>query len=131
MPAKIKRSPQGKRVSRRPLSTAEKLALLRVAPLGREPGEAKPTSADKAAPVAEIGTVTTLIAKRDEIEAAITNYERRLEQAGADLSHSRSLRHVTSRVERVPMSICTGCSLAARCDCVRKLSRAAQRQSCP
>jgi len=35
----------------------------------------------------EIRTVTTLVAKRDEIEAAITNYERRLEQAGADLSH--------------------------------------------
>jgi hypothetical protein len=35
----------------------------------------------------EIRTVTTLIAKRDEIEAAITNYERRLEQARADLSH--------------------------------------------
>jgi hypothetical protein len=29
----------------------------------------------------EIRTVTTLIGKRDEIEAAITNYERRLEQA--------------------------------------------------
>jgi len=35
----------------------------------------------------EIRTVTTLIAKRDEIEAAITNYERGLEQARADLSH--------------------------------------------
>src|ERR1700735_5295635 len=34
----------------------------------------------------EIRTVTTLISKRDEIEAAITNYERRLEQARADLS---------------------------------------------
>jgi hypothetical protein len=37
--------------------------------------------------MAEIRTVTTLIAKRDEIEAAITNYERRLEQVRADLSH--------------------------------------------
>jgi hypothetical protein len=35
----------------------------------------------------EIRTVTTLVAKRDEIEAGITNYERRLEQARADLSH--------------------------------------------
>jgi hypothetical protein len=35
----------------------------------------------------EIRTVKTLVAKRDEIEAAITNYERRLEQARADLSH--------------------------------------------
>jgi hypothetical protein len=35
----------------------------------------------------EIRTVTTLVAKGDETEAAITNYERRLEQAGADLSH--------------------------------------------
>ena len=35
----------------------------------------------------EIRTVTTLIGKRDEIEAAITNYERRLEQARVDLAH--------------------------------------------
>ena len=37
--------------------------------------------------MAEIRTVTTLIAKRDEIERSITNYEARLEQAHADLSH--------------------------------------------
>jgi hypothetical protein len=35
----------------------------------------------------EIRTVTTLIAKRDEIERSITNYEARLEQARLDLSH--------------------------------------------
>jgi hypothetical protein len=35
----------------------------------------------------EIRTVTTLIAKRDEIERSIANYEARLEQARADLSH--------------------------------------------
>lgn len=37
--------------------------------------------------MAEIRTVTTLTAKRDEILAAIGNYERRLDQARADLSH--------------------------------------------
>lgn len=37
--------------------------------------------------MAEIRTVTTLVAKRDEIEAAIANYTARLEQARADLSH--------------------------------------------
>jgi hypothetical protein len=37
--------------------------------------------------MAEIRTVTTLIAKRDEIERSIANYEARLEQARADLSH--------------------------------------------
>ena len=35
----------------------------------------------------EIRTVTTLLAKRDEIERSIVNYEARLEQARADLSH--------------------------------------------
>lgn len=35
----------------------------------------------------EIRTVTTLTAKRVEIEAAIANYEARLAQARADLSH--------------------------------------------
>ena len=35
----------------------------------------------------EIRTVTTLTAKRDEIERSIVNYEARLEQARADLSH--------------------------------------------
>src|SRR5271154_622575 len=35
----------------------------------------------------EIRTVTTLIAKRDEIERSIANYEARLEQARAHLSH--------------------------------------------
>ena len=35
----------------------------------------------------EIRTVTTLIAKRDEIERSIANYEARLEEARADLSH--------------------------------------------
>lgn len=35
----------------------------------------------------EIRTVTTLRKKRDEISAAITNYEKRLEQARADLAH--------------------------------------------
>jgi len=35
----------------------------------------------------EIRTITTLIAKRDEIERSIVNYEARLEQARADLSH--------------------------------------------
>src|ERR1700733_1057999 len=35
----------------------------------------------------EIRTVTTLISKRDEIERSIANYEARLEQARADLSH--------------------------------------------
>ena len=34
----------------------------------------------------EIRTVTTLVAKRDEIERSIANYEARLEQARADLS---------------------------------------------
>jgi hypothetical protein len=37
--------------------------------------------------MAEIRSVTTLIAKRDEIERSIANYEARLEQARADLSH--------------------------------------------
>jgi len=37
--------------------------------------------------VAEIRTVTTLTTKRNQIEAAITNYERALDQARADLSH--------------------------------------------
>ena len=35
----------------------------------------------------EIRTLTTLTAKRDEIESAISNYEARLAQARADLSH--------------------------------------------
>ncbi len=35
----------------------------------------------------EIRTLTTLTSKRDEITAAITNYEARLAQARADLSH--------------------------------------------
>ena len=35
----------------------------------------------------EIRTVTTLTSKRDEIESAITNYEARLAQARADMSH--------------------------------------------
>ena len=35
----------------------------------------------------EVRTVTTLISKRDEIERSIANYEARLEQARADLSH--------------------------------------------
>jgi hypothetical protein len=37
--------------------------------------------------MAEIRTVTTLTAKRDEIESAISNYEARLAQARADLAH--------------------------------------------
>ncbi len=37
--------------------------------------------------MAEIRTVTTLVAKRNEIEAAIAAYEKRLDQARADLSH--------------------------------------------
>ena len=37
--------------------------------------------------MAEIRTVTTLTSKRLEIEAAIANYEKRLGQARADLSH--------------------------------------------
>ena len=37
--------------------------------------------------MAEIRTVTTLVAKRDEIESAIAAYEKRLAQARADLSH--------------------------------------------
>ncbi|HEX8168896.1 MAG TPA: hypothetical protein VF601_24295 [Beijerinckiaceae bacterium] len=37
--------------------------------------------------MAEIRTVTTLRSKRDEITAAIANYERRLAQARADLAH--------------------------------------------
>ena len=37
--------------------------------------------------MAEIRTVTTLRSKRDEVAAAIDSYERRLEQARADLSH--------------------------------------------
>ena len=37
--------------------------------------------------MAEIRTVTTLIAKRDEIERLIAGYESRLAQAKADLSH--------------------------------------------
>jgi hypothetical protein len=37
--------------------------------------------------MAEIRTVTTLTAKRSEMEAAIANYEIRLAQARADLSH--------------------------------------------
>src|ERR1700689_1773208 len=37
--------------------------------------------------MSEIRTVTTLVAKRDEIERSIANYEARLEQARADLSH--------------------------------------------
>ena len=39
------------------------------------------------APVAEIRTVTTLRTKRDEIAASIAAYERKLDQARADLSH--------------------------------------------
>jgi uncharacterized ferritin-like protein (DUF455 family) len=35
----------------------------------------------------EIRTVTTLLAKRDEIERSIANYEARLEQARAESSH--------------------------------------------
>lgn len=37
--------------------------------------------------MAEIRTVTTLRHKRDQIEAAIDNYEKRLAQARADLAH--------------------------------------------
>lgn len=37
--------------------------------------------------MAEIRTVTTLCTKRDEIVSAIKAYERKLEQAKADLSH--------------------------------------------
>jgi hypothetical protein len=37
--------------------------------------------------MAEIRNLTTLIAKRDEIERSIANYEAGLEQARADLSH--------------------------------------------
>jgi hypothetical protein len=37
--------------------------------------------------MAEIRTVTTLRSKRDEISAAIANYEKRLAQARADLAH--------------------------------------------
>ena len=37
--------------------------------------------------MAEIRTVTTLTSKRLEIEAAIASYEKRLDQARADLSH--------------------------------------------
>src|ERR1700691_2740509 len=37
--------------------------------------------------MAEIRTVSTLIAKREEIERAIAGYETRLEQARADLAH--------------------------------------------
>lgn len=37
--------------------------------------------------MAEIRTVTTLRSKRDEIAAAIANYERKLAQARADLAH--------------------------------------------
>jgi hypothetical protein len=37
--------------------------------------------------MAEIRTVTTLQFKRDEIETAIANYEKRLAQARADLAH--------------------------------------------
>ena len=43
MPAKIKRSP---RVSRRPLTIAEKLAILRAALLGAEPTESAPPRSD-------------------------------------------------------------------------------------
>ena len=38
-------------------------------------------------PMAEIRTVTTLRSKQAEIEATIAAYERRLDQARADLSH--------------------------------------------
>jgi hypothetical protein len=37
--------------------------------------------------MAEIRTVTTLVAKRNEIESAIAAYEKRLDQARADLAH--------------------------------------------
>jgi hypothetical protein len=37
--------------------------------------------------MAEIRTVTTLSAKRDEIVSSIKHYEKKLEQAKADLSH--------------------------------------------
>lgn len=37
--------------------------------------------------MAEIRTVTTLTAKRDEIEGVIAAYEKKLDQARADLSH--------------------------------------------
>jgi hypothetical protein len=37
--------------------------------------------------MAEIRTVTTLRAKRDDIEKSIANYEKRLAQAQSDLSH--------------------------------------------
>jgi predicted transcriptional regulator len=37
--------------------------------------------------MAEVRTLTTLVAKREEIERAIANYEARLEQARADLAH--------------------------------------------
>jgi hypothetical protein len=39
--------------------------------------------------MAEIRTVTTLRRKRNEIELAIENYEKRLAQARADLAHIR------------------------------------------
>jgi predicted aconitase len=38
-------------------------------------------------PMAEIRTVTTLRRKRDEISASIRLYEKKLEQARADLAH--------------------------------------------
>jgi hypothetical protein len=37
--------------------------------------------------MSEIGTVTTLRAKRDEIRATIRMYEKKLEQAKSDLAH--------------------------------------------
>jgi hypothetical protein len=37
--------------------------------------------------MAEIRTVTTLRRKRDEVRKAVRNYERRLDQARADLAH--------------------------------------------
>jgi uncharacterized protein (UPF0147 family) len=44
--------------------------------------------------MAEIRTVTTLRRKRDEIRRAISNYERKLDQAKADLAHIAAAIHI-------------------------------------
>ena len=42
--------------------------------------------------MAEIRTVTTLRRKRDEIRRAVRDYERKLDQARADLAHIAAAR---------------------------------------
>jgi len=47
--------------------------------------------------MAEIGTVTTLKGKRDEITRSIAAYEKKLSQAKADLAHINGPRNHSAR----------------------------------